>query len=68
MAWKEYCAEHWFKEFQKSMDMCTGRCDVAEILLKIVLNTIQSINHCQLLLKVGQKFDHTATPEKIIQI
>ena len=42
VAWKEYCAEHWLKEFQESMDRCTGRRDVTEILLKTVLNTIQS--------------------------
>ena len=68
VAWKEYCAEFWLKELQESMDRCTGCCDITEILLKKVLNTIksinQSINHCngccksfcickQLLLSVG---------------
>ena len=43
VAWKEYCAEYWLKELQESMDTCTGRRDVTEILLKTVLNTIQSI-------------------------
>ena len=68
VAWKEYCAEFWLKELQESMDRCTVCCDITEILLKKVLNTIQStnqsINHCngccksfcickQLLLSVG---------------
>ena len=44
VAWKEYCAEYWFKELQKNMDRCTGRRDITEILLKMALNTIQSIN------------------------
>ena len=43
VAWKEYCAEYWFKELQESMDRCTGRHDLTEILLKTVLNAIQSI-------------------------
>ena len=42
--WKEYCAEYWLKELQESMDRCTGRRDITEILLKTALNTIQSIN------------------------
>ena len=41
-AWKEYCMEYLFKEFQESMDMCTGCRDITEILLKMALNTIQS--------------------------
>ena len=44
VAWKENCAEYWLKELQESMDRCTGRCDITEILLKTALNTIQSIN------------------------
>ena len=32
------------KELQESMDMCTGRHDITEVLLKTALNTIQSIN------------------------
>ena len=28
VAWKEYCAEYWLKELQKSMDMCTGCHDI----------------------------------------
>ena len=27
------------------MDICTGCCDITEIMLKMKLNTIQSINH-----------------------
>ena len=45
VAWKEYCAEFWFKKLQKSMDRCTDRRDITELLLKTPLNTIQSINH-----------------------
>ena len=45
MAWKESCAEYWLKELHESMDRCTGRCGVTEILLKTGLNTIQSINY-----------------------
>ena len=44
VAWKEYCAEHWLKELQGSMDRCTGLRDITEILLKTALNTIQSTN------------------------
>ena len=44
VAWKEYCAEYWLKELQKSMDRCTGHQNITEILLKTALNTIQSIN------------------------
>ena len=43
VAWKEHCVEYWLKELHKSMDRCTGRCDITEILLKRVLNAIQSI-------------------------
>ena len=41
VAWKEYCAECWLKEFQESMDRCTGRRDIPEILLKTALNIIR---------------------------
>ena len=41
--WKEYCAQCWLKELQKSMDRCTGRGNIAEILLTTTLNTRQSI-------------------------
>ena len=44
MDWKEYRAEHWLKELQESIDRCTGRRDITEILLKTALNTIRSIN------------------------
>ena len=44
VAWKEYFAEHWLKKLQESVDRCTDRGDITEILLKTVLNTIQSIN------------------------
>ena len=46
VAWKEYCVEYllkeMLKELQESMDSCTGRHIITEILLKTVLNTIQS--------------------------
>ena len=44
LGWKEYCAEYWLKELQESMDRCTGHHDITEILLKMALNTSQSIN------------------------
>ena len=44
VAWKEYCAKYWLKELQESMDRCTGRHDITEILLKTAFNTIQSTN------------------------
>ena len=44
VAWKEYCGEYWLKELQESMDRYTGSRDKTEILLKMALNTIQSIN------------------------
>ena len=34
VAWKEFCAEHWLKELQESMDRFTGRRYVTEIPLK----------------------------------
>ena len=43
LAWKEYCSEYWLKELQESIDRCTGCRNVTEILLKMALNTIQSI-------------------------
>ena len=42
VAWKEYCEEYWLKE-PESIDRCTGHHDITEILLKMALNTIQSI-------------------------
>ena len=44
VALKEYFEEYWLKKHQESIDRCTGRRDIAEILLKTALNTIQSIN------------------------
>ena len=44
VAWKEYRAEYWLKEFPESKERGTGHRDITEILLKTVLNTIQSIN------------------------
>ena len=32
VAWKECCADYWLKELQESMDRCTGRHDITEIL------------------------------------
>ena len=59
VAWKEYCAEHWFKELQESMDMYPGLCDITEILLKIALNTMQSISLLQGDLKSSLTLYHT---------
>ena len=42
VAWKDNCAEYWLKELKESMDRCTGRCNISEILLKTALNTIQT--------------------------
>ena len=44
VAWKEHCVEYWLKELKESMDRCIGRQALIEILLKMALNTIQSIN------------------------
>ena len=44
LAWKECFAEHWLKELQESICICTGRSDITEIMLKTALNTVQSIN------------------------
>ena len=44
VAWKEYCAEYWLEKLTESMERCTGQFEIAEILLKTALNTIQSIN------------------------
>ena len=41
--WKEYCVENWLKELQESMDRCFGHHHITEILLEMVLNTIQHI-------------------------
>ena len=38
VTWKEYCAKYGLKELQESMDSCTGRRDIFEILLKKALN------------------------------
>ena len=55
-AWKEYCADYWLKEFQESMDRCTGHCDITEMLLKTTLNIMQSIpNIYKFLMKLKNK-------------
>ena len=41
VAWTEYCAEYWLKELQESMDWCTGRHDITEVLLSFVENGIK---------------------------
>ena len=40
-----YSCTYWLKEHQESMDKCTGRRDITEIILETALNTIQSINN-----------------------
>ena len=44
VAWKDNLAQYWLKELQESMGRCTGHHSITEIMLKTVLNTIQSIN------------------------
>ena len=44
VALRECCAESWLNEPRESMGRCAGRRELTEILLKTVLNTIQSIN------------------------
>ena len=51
VAWKEYCAEYWLKELQRSMDGCNGRCDITEILLK------NSIKHHSINQSIIRKID-----------
>ena len=46
-ALKEYFAEYWLKEMQESMDRCIGHRDTTEILLKMMLKIIQSLNLLQ---------------------
>ena len=48
VAWRENCEEHWLQKLQESMDRCTGRCNITEIMLKTALNTIQSINQLKI--------------------
>ena len=43
LACKKYCALHFVKELQESMDRCTGRCNITEILLKTAVNTKKAI-------------------------
>ena len=47
LAWRENCAEYWLKRNsrQASENGCTGFHNITEIMLKMALNTIQSINH-----------------------
>ena len=34
VAWKQYCEEYWLKELQESMDRCTGRRNIIELMEK----------------------------------
>ena len=43
--WKEYCTVYWLKELLESINRCTGCRDISKILLKMALDTIQSINY-----------------------
>ena len=52
VAWKEYGVEYWLKEHWESMVRCTGHCNITEILLKMVLNSIQSISNCHIVLQI----------------
>ena len=64
VAWKEYCAEYRLKELKESMDRCTCHHDITEILLKMALNSMQSINplFCRPYMCLNQ--DHTRTRQK----
>ena len=44
--------KYWLKELQESMDRCTGRQGMTEILLKTAFNTIQSICRCLQMFKI----------------
>ena len=47
--WKQYCAEYWLKELQESMDRCTGRRDISEIVENSVKHhTINQLNQSSL--------------------
>ena len=37
VSWKEYCAVHWSKELQESMDGYNGRREITEILLELAI-------------------------------
>ena len=53
MPWKEYCAEYWQMKLQESLDRYTGRSDITEIILKIALKLVQSINRSYIMFKFG---------------
>ena len=44
VAWKKYCAEYWLEELRETMMGCPDRRDITEILLKMELSSMQSIN------------------------
>ena len=44
VAWRKHCEQYWLKELLEGMDRCSGCCDITEILLKMTINTIQSID------------------------
>ena len=44
LAWKKILCGVLVKRTAESMDRCTGRRDITEILLKMAVNTIRSIN------------------------
>ena len=68
VAWEEYCAEYWLKEFQESMDRCTGRHDRTEILLKTAFNSIQSIVSSKYALNISETTREQALPAEHIAI
>ena len=54
VAWKEYCAEYWLKELHESMDWCTSRRDITEILLIKSFYTYKDLeNKTNNVLKIG---------------
>ena len=52
-AWIGCSAEYLLKELQESMDRCTGSTNITVILLKTVLNTIQSVSQSFRRLMIG---------------
>ena len=60
----EYCADYWLKELWESIDRCTGRHDITEILFK---NGVKShtINHTAIVEKFTKDMDQDRTPQNV---
>ena len=68
VAWKKYSEEYWLKELKYSMDMCTGRRDIAGILLKTALSTIQSIQWSRRDVCTNHALQYSKSDQTIFQI